>query len=225
MATRPNKPAEAKTPEELGKAFKEAMDAAEAKDAEQPKPKKNGEAKAEPEAEPKKATRQPAKKLALNEVEGEIKEGGKVRVGVQSYAPGGGTVNRSLTIPKATEIVGPENRPQNVHVRDVDKPERTLCTLSTNWTSGVHVYPDDHFITCDPCARRLIAIKLLEEKVHEARRKADQEAREKARREPAEKKPEKAPAEQAPTVEAPAETPAQEAPKRRRRRRGAASAK
>ena len=148
-------------------------------EAEKPKSataKKNGEAKAE---EPKKPAKK--KKLALNEVEGDVADGAKVRIGVQSFKQGGGEVIRTLVVPKAWKIVGPASRSRFVHVVDVDHPERTICTLPTNWASGMVEYPADTFINCEPCARRMIAINKMKEAEHEKRRKAAEAAATKRR--------------------------------------------
>lgn len=208
--------------EQAGKELNEALEAADPKDGEQPKPA-NGKDAAPAEAKDEKAEEKKprtAKKLALSEIEGDIADGAKVRIGVQSFTATGGEVNRVLTVPKAFEIVGPASRPGNVHARDAATPERTLCTLPTNWTSGVTVYPDGTYITCEPCARRLIAVKKLDQAAHDKARTDAQEARDKRLQDEAEAKDKKAAedkaakeaakqaAKEAKPAETPAETPA-----------------
>lgn len=126
-------------------------------------------AKDDPKPEEKK--REPVKKLALSEVEGEIADGAKVRIGVAKFlAPGhesGEYQNAPFIVPAKWEVVGAEAAPQWVHARDVAHPEKTLCRLSTNWVSGIVHYSDGTLLTCEPCARRLIAVKKLDPKVHE----------------------------------------------------------
>src|SRR5262249_6284582 len=111
---------------------------------------------------------------------------------------------------------------------NLDLPKTTLCRLPTNWTSGIAEYPDDTFLTCEPCARRLIIAKKMTQAQHDQRRAAAIKPREDAQaalaaRLKAEKAAKKAEADkakaapaaapEAPTVETPAEAPKEDAPK------------
>lgn len=159
--------------EDASKALKEALDAAEPADDEQPKPKGNGK---KDEAKPEKK-----KVLALSEVEGDVKDGKKVRIGVEVWSgeSKGSTVIRTLTVPERFFIAKPV-RGAFAHVIDEAKPERTLCTLSTAWESGIERLPDDTFINCVPCARRMVAIGKITQADLDKRKKALEDARAKA---------------------------------------------
>jgi len=184
VAARPkasDKPAESKpSVEEASKALNEALAQADPADAEQPKPvepAKADEPKTEAEAE-----KPASKKLGLSEIRGDVEDGKKVYIGVEIWggANKGDTQNAPFVIPKAWKIVGPASRPGNVHAMNVDLPDRTLCRLPTNWTSGLVEYPDDKWITCEPCARRLIAVKKLTQADHDQRKAAAAKARDDA---------------------------------------------
>lgn len=212
--------------EEASKALNESLAQADPKDSEQPTP---APAPAEASAEkPKKAP------LSLNETRGEVKDGEKVYIGVEIWKGDqqGKTQNAPFVIPTNWIIAGPASRPTNVHAINTDLPKTTLCRLPTNWTSGIAKYPDDTFLTCEPCARRLIIAKKLTQADHDKRREAATKAREDAQkalaaRLAAEKqakadakkaeadkaKAAPAPAPEAPAVETPAEAPKEDAAK------------
>lgn len=206
----------AKEVEEASKALNEALADAAPKDGEQPIPA--AAPVAAPEAEKPKAKRTP---LSLSEIRGEVKDGEKIYIGVEIWdgKNKGGTQNAPFVVPKNWVIAGPASRPTNVHAINTDLPKTTLCRLPTNWTSGIAYYDDDKLLTCEPCARRLIATKKLTQADHDKRKVEAQKARDSAlqalaaRLEAEKKKKEAAPAVQAPTVETPAEAPKEEAPK------------
>jgi hypothetical protein len=163
------------TGEEASAALKAMLDEAAPKDDEQPKPVAgNGDSKDEAEAKAAKK-----KVLALNEIEGEVKDGEKIRIGVEVWAGEnkGGTIVAPFVVPTAWIIAGPQARPDWVHAINIDTSDRTLCRLPTDWQSGQATYPDDEYITCQPCARRLIAVKKLDPKMHEQRRAAREQAK------------------------------------------------
>lgn len=190
MASKDTQTGEQKTPEEIGKELAESLAQADPADDEQPKPeaaakapRKQAEKKDEPKPEKAEAEKKApkAKALKLNEIEGEVKDGEKIRIGVEVWggANKGGTIIAPFVVPKKWIIAGPVARPDWVHAINIDTPDRTLCRLPTDWRSGRATYPDDAYITCQPCARRLIAVKKLDPKVH-AQRKAARDAARKA---------------------------------------------
>lgn len=146
----------------------------------QPEEKKATEAKAE-EPKPKK----PA--LGLDEIEGEIKDGAKIRIGLlNAFSPTPGEKNppvivKPLIVPKKWVLRGPMAGGY-VHAVDADRPEFTLCDLPTDWQSGTVNYDSrpDTPITCLPCARRLVVIKKITQAELDRRWKLYKEAQEKA---------------------------------------------
>jgi hypothetical protein len=154
-----------KSTEELSAELNEKLAEAAPKDDEQPKPKRE---------------RAKKRNLALSETEGEIKDGGKIRIGLPTYDDKGTTVTKTLVVPKTWKIVGPTARPQNVHVIDTEHPEKTLCTLTTAWTTGTTTYKAGTYITCEPCAIRMIAINKMTQAEYD---KSKKEAQDKAKAE------------------------------------------
>src|SRR5262245_37227779 len=124
------KAAESKTPaKSVEQASKELNDLLKANepDAEKPVPTAptNGEG-------------EKAKKvLALNEIEGEIKDGEKIKIGVQMWggANAGAVVNKTLVVP-TDYFLAKAVKGVQVHVIDKAKPDRTICLLPTDWESG-----------------------------------------------------------------------------------------
>lgn len=175
---------------ELSAMLEQAAEDASPKDAEQPKPaakknggngEKKGEAKKEPTKAEEKAEAKPKKKklTKLSEVDGTIRDGETVRVGVAMMggAREGEIIAKAVVIPKKFSLVKP-TKGHMVHVVDDDHTGTTLCTLKTDWASGATVMPDETPITCDPCLWRMLAIKKTTQaeqtkRLADARAKAD----------------------------------------------------
>lgn len=196
--------------EELSAKLQAMMDEAEPKDAEQPKAvaRKTSGKKAEAET-PAKEEKPEKPKLKENEISGEITDGGEVRIGLPRLVDqsDGKLVTKKLIVPKTWTIVKP-NRGRMTHVVDTDHPETTLCTLKTDWVHGSTDLGPTGPVTCEWCARRLIALKKVTRSQLVARKKAAEAAALKAAAD-AKKAKEQAPAKKA---EAEAKSGKSEAP-------------
>jgi hypothetical protein len=166
------KTAEGKTPEaDPSAALVEALAEAEAAE----KAAAPAEKKAKPAA--KKEQAKPKKKITkLSEIDGTVKDGEKIRIGVEQLGGDakGAIVTRSLTVPKKYFLAKP-GKGNLVHVIDEEHQGRTICTLPTNWQSGIVRVKNDTAITCEPCARRMIAIKKITQAENDKRLKVMRE--------------------------------------------------
>lgn len=162
-----------------------ALEAAEPKDAEQPKPvkspaKRNGGngKKDEAKTDASKDEQQKRDPIKLATAEGKVADGETVTVGVMRLAntPDGETMRKRVTVPKSWKIVQPAVRARMCHVVDEADTSVTLCTLSTNWQGGMTELPADSYISCGPCRVRMLAIKkTTEAKQNAAKQRAEKE--------------------------------------------------